>query len=635
MKKIYLIQPGQVLSGEVFLPYSIGTLAAYAWQFEDIKKEYDLGDYVFLKEPIDEVIGNMRDPYLVGFSSYMWNINYNLALAGKIKEKWPGAIILFGGPQVPDDTEYLEKYPYIDILMHGEGEITFCTLLRTLSGGGDLAGVNNISFRKNGEIIKTAKLLNRDVSSFNSPYSTGFFDSIVNNPKYSGMRFDAVLETNRGCPYSCIYCYWAGTEKNFRQFGIERVKADIEWMAKNKIVYCICADSNFGILPRDMEITEYIVDMKKKYGYPVKFETTLAKNKDDTTFKIAQMLESVGMNCGISVAVQSMDPQVLENIGRKNISIENFSNLMKMYRSENISTYTDFIIALPGETYDSFCRGVFCAIEAGQHSSINIHPCEVLPNTVLYMKETREKYGIRTRVSTLCQFRTSPSEDKSIGTRSEIIIATDTMSTDDWCKAMRFAAFVQAFHSFGIVKFIAVYLRRNGVSFYDFYTDLFNKIESDDGYLNSVFRHVCRNIDLFARNKSDLYFLDKRFCNVYIHFKDGMFLSCIADKDKLYDDIERFISFRFNSEPVFKSLLQYQKSSIKTPGDEEREEEYDYDWKDYFKDMTETGNIPLIKAKTVLLRDGCVQETWPDYTRDNIWYGKRENKMIHSFSYIR
>ena len=59
MKKIYLIQPGQVLSGEVFLPYSIGTLAAYAWQFDDIKKEYDLGDYVFLKEPIDEVIGNM------------------------------------------------------------------------------------------------------------------------------------------------------------------------------------------------------------------------------------------------------------------------------------------------------------------------------------------------------------------------------------------------------------------------------------------------------------------------------------------------------------------------------------------------------------------------------------------------
>lgn len=614
------------------LPYSIGTLAAYAWQFEDIKRDYRLGDLTFLHLPVDEMLNSFTDPYLVGFSSYMWNINYNLALAMKIKEKWPSAIILFGGPQVPDDTEYLEKYPYIDILMHGEGEITFCTLLRTLSAGGDLAVVNNISFRKNGETIKTAKLLNRDVSTFNSPYSAGFFDSIVNNPKYSGLRFDAVLETNRGCPYGCIYCCWAGTERNFRQFGMVRVKADIEWMAKNKIVYCICADSNFGILPRDMEITEYLVEMKKKYGYPVKVETSLAKNKDETIFRIAQILESAGMNCGISVAVQSMDPQVLENIGRKNISIENFSNQMKIYRNEHISTYTDFILALPGETYDSFCRGVFCAIEAGQHSSINIHPCEVLPNTILYMKETREKYGIRTRISTLCQDRTSPSDDTTGGTRSEIIIATDTMCSDDWCKAMRFAAYIQAFHSFGLVKYIAIHLRRNGVPFFDFYMNLFEKIEKSGGFIKSVFNRVCRNIDLFAAGESNLCFIDNHFVDVFMPFKEGVFLSCAEDLDRFYSEISDFVSFRFDDRELFASLIDYQKLSVKYPGEKEEIFVFDYDWNEYFADIMDMSFIPLAQKKTELLRDECTQSNWRDYIRDNIWFGKRENKMLHRFT---
>ncbi len=633
MKNVYLIQPGQVLSGEIFLPYSIGALAAYAWQSEEIKKEYCLEKFVFMKDPFDEVLGNMESPYLVGFSSYMWNINYNLALAESVKKMWPEAIVVFGGPQVPDDTEYLEQYPFIDILMHGEGEKTFRSLLETLAEDESLSAVNNISFRKDGDIIRTQKLLNRDVSDFNSPYSSGMFDDIVNNPKYSHLRFDAVLETNRGCPYGCIYCCWAGTEKNFRLFNLERVKADIDWMAKNKIVYCISADSNFGILPRDKEIAEYIVETKRKYGFPAKFETSLAKNKDETTFEIARLLETEKMNCGISVAVQSMDPTVLENIGRKNISIDNFAEQMKLYQNENISTYTDFILALPGETYESFCRGLFCAIEAGQHSSINVHPCEVLPNTVLYLKETREKYGIKTRVSTLCQERTSPSSDIVNSTRSEIIIATDTMNSGDWCKAMRFSSFVQSFHSFGMVKYLAVYFRRNGIPFLDFYTDLFEKIEKSNGFINSVIRSVCKNIDLFVEGKTDLYYIDEKVPEVYIPFKIGIFLACVTDLERFYSEISEFVSFRFEDESVRESLIGFQRASVKYPGEKEEEISFEYDWPDYFSDIIDISYKPVKKKKTVLIRDSCPQETWQDYTLYNIFYGKRECKMLHRFTY--
>ena len=51
-------------------------------------------------------------------------------------------------------------------------------------------------------------------------------------------KIDAILETNRGCPYSCIYCYWAGTKKNFRQFSIQKVAGTISFscFCKQKVL---------------------------------------------------------------------------------------------------------------------------------------------------------------------------------------------------------------------------------------------------------------------------------------------------------------------------------------------------------------------------------------------------------------
>ena len=62
----------------------------------------------------------------------------------------------------------------------------------------------------------------------------------------------------------CSYCEWCFTHK-IRKFPIEKIKAEIEWIASKKIRYCYCADANFGILERDVEIAKYVVE-QKNYG---------------------------------------------------------------------------------------------------------------------------------------------------------------------------------------------------------------------------------------------------------------------------------------------------------------------------------------------------------------------------------
>ena len=79
------------------------------------------------------------------------------------------------------------------------------------------------------------------------------------------MEFQSIIETNRGCPFQCTYCYWGkgGLNRKYRHHSLERVSKELEWCAQNKIRYVFSADSNFGMHNRDMEIAKNLVELKK------------------------------------------------------------------------------------------------------------------------------------------------------------------------------------------------------------------------------------------------------------------------------------------------------------------------------------------------------------------------------------
>ncbi|MGN1479167.1 MAG: hypothetical protein ACI4XH_05315, partial [Acutalibacteraceae bacterium] len=122
-------------STSVHLPYAVGVLTSYAWSHEDICENYEFKECFFLRKNPDEVINEISDPFIVAFSCYMWNFEYNKVMAQKVKEKFPDCVTVFGGPQIPSGHKYLEKYPFIDILIHDEGEVPFRDLLRALNNG--------------------------------------------------------------------------------------------------------------------------------------------------------------------------------------------------------------------------------------------------------------------------------------------------------------------------------------------------------------------------------------------------------------------------------------------------------------------------------------------------------------------
>lgn len=630
MKNVYFAQPSNKLPGSVYLPYSVGTIAAYSWQFEEIRSKYKLGEFVFMQEDISEVIERIENPFLVGFSCYMWNTEYNLSLAREIKKRYPECVTVFGGPDIPEDFEYLKKYEFIDILVSGEGEVVFKELLLALDSESPLENVNNILFRTENGYYESPKALPGDISDFPSPYTSGIFDGIINNPKYNDLQFDVIFETNRGCPHSCVFCYWGRCKSKFRTFPLERVKAEIDWFVEHKISFCVCADANFGLLERDEEIADYIIKQKQLHGYPEKLESFAAKDKTERVFQINCKLSQAGLNNGVSVACQSLAPEVLKNIGRRNMSLEELANTLHRYSKAGIVTYTDLILGLPGDTYEKFCRSLLGVVEAGQHNIINVFPFEMLPNTTMYTPEFIEKYAIKTVKSKLCLNRIKKSDTNSLGSRSEAVVETNTMSRNDWRNAFRISVMVQGYQCFGMLAYIALYLRREkNISYYEFYTSLYDWSENNDTFIKSVTDRVCRSLDGFLEGKGNLGFSDEILGDVYWQFQEGQFLFSALNSERFYAEIKEF-SKRFDVEQeIFEDVFRYQKEMIVTPDAKERTVEFKYNWKEYFEDICDTtAQNPQPEKLRLHFKEKKFDSDY-DYAVKIAWRGKRQKKMLN------
>lgn len=625
-KNVYLAQINVTYSDRIaYLPYAAACIAAYVWNDSEISESYELGEILFLREKIDDALKRIKNPFVVGFSCYVWNMEYNKALARKIKEIYPECFIVFGGHNIPFDTTVLEENSFIDILIHGEGERCFKELLFSLEKG-DISSVENISYRNGKECVMTKRSNGCfSLEEYPSPYLAGLFDKMLTD--YPTIEFQATLETNRGCPYQCAFCDWCFTEK-IRYFPMEKIKAEIKWMSDKKIAYCYCADSNFGISPRDMEVAQCVVDYHNSTGYPGIFKPCYAKNSDELVFSIGKLLNNNGVDKGVTLAYQSINPEVLENIGRRNLDIEYYTKLNARYTAEGIPTYTELILGLPGETYKSFCEGLCYLLEAGQHNSMTVYTCQVYCNAPLAQPDYRDKFGIRWERVPLHGIH-YPANFNGVQEYYDVIVETKDMTKEEWVRANMFSVCLQSFHHLGLLRCFAVYARYElGVSYYDFYNRLLDYIYADENsYLYSLFnmiREKTRDTEY-----SDWCYQNDIFSKVGWYFEEGAFLDMAYNKEKYIKEIKGFVDSLGINESIKESLFRYQNDIIRYPGQEIITVESDYDFYNYFESIYENNYKPLEKKsiRLIIELEKKIYD-WAKYAREIIWYGKRRSATL-------
>lgn len=632
-KNIYFVQVSAVYGESVktaYLPYASGCLAAYAWSDPIIAKNYNLGKFIFIRENIDDAVNSLEDPFLVGFSSYIWNMEYNKEFAKKLRQKYPECIIVFGGHNIRPDGTDLDEMPYCDFLIHGEGEEPFKALLLALIEKAPLSSVDNISYRDEcGNIYSTKVTVANNIENYPSPYLSGCFDSIIEE---SGISPSIIWETNRGCPNRCAFCDWGELKSKVRHFPMERIKAELDWMVKNKVEYVYCADANFGLFPRDTEIADMIIKHRDTYGYPQVFKTNYTKNRDDVVFEISQKLIKKGIGKSPTLSFQSLSPDVLKNIGRSNMELEHFRNLMSKYNKADVPVYSELILGLPGESYDSFSSGICTLLDCGQHTCIGIYPCELLPNSQLANIEYIQKHGIKTVKTPFSQYHCKPGTD-DVCEMSNIIVSTDTMCLDDWRKSFIFSICIQAFHNLGLTRAFAIYLRHeNNIEYKDFYEKLIKwlDIQYETTVCGAVYSHLKQLTVDVSEGKGTFSVPYGENEIITWSFEEYIFFRISRNLDNFYNEISDFMK-EFNIEnDIFNSLLSYQKNIIKQPFKGCCIIENNFDFYDYFNRIYANSYSPLQKKNTILKVEGETFEGWDNYARFCIWYGRRDDAQLYT-----
>lgn len=612
----------------LYLPYTAGCLITYALQDEEIAQNYAFNDVLFLREEIDAALARIYDPYLVAFSCSVGNIEYSRLLAQKVKRKYPSCRIVFGGHGVSTGTSFLVENDFVDFAVFGEGEQAFSALLKALLHDTGFEGINNLSYRTSEGVVTNTVYMNQDIRNYPSPYQTGFFDGYFE--KYPEVEFHAIIETNRGCPFQCAFCEWCFTE-NIRLFPLERVQKDIDWMTEKRIEYCYCADANFGIAPRDLDIAAYVVESRKKNGYPAIFRPTYSKNSNETVFEAGKLLNKNGADKGVTIAYQTLNEKTLENIGRKEMDMDFFSRLQQRYSAEGIPSYTEIILGLPGETYNSFCNGLCRLLEAGQHNSLAVYQCQIYTNALMGKPEYQKKHGIKTARVPINSAH-YVSDPNGITEYYEVVTATADMSAEEWVRANIFSVVLQAFHSMGLLRCFSMYCYyEQNIPYYDFFHRLMAYIDSADGtFLQSLFNDFTRRFE--DKENGVWVYTDKKFGGIGWYFEEGAFLELIYDWETFWKEILPFLEQFELPQTLFEDMLNYQQFIIRRPGVSERQTRmFSHDFFAYYERIYRGEHTPLeARSNRVTLQTKIIADSWEEYAPKIVLGGKRRGETLYT-----
>lgn len=448
VKKIGLVQINNSFDQQCYVPYSVGMLQAYAQQHLACADRFEFLLPIFRRIEVREAVAQLIDADLVCFSTYVWNVRLSLAIAAELKKQRPEVVTVFGGPQIPDQGAegFLRENRCVDLACHGEGERVFKAILEHIDDH-NWQAVPSLSYLDQTDRFVQTPLDGRikAISEVPSPYIAGVFEALIEaNPD---VQWVGLWETNRGCPFTCAYCDWGSATKNtVVARDMADVYQEVDWFGDHKIEFIFCCDANFSLLTRDLDIVKRVVKVKSRAGYPKALSVQSTKNFTENSYAIYELMGQADLSKGVSLSLQSVYEPTLEAIKRKNIPAETFREAQETLTRMGIETFTDIILPLPEETYESLVDGVVFTIENGQHNRIQFNNLSILPNATMGDPVYQKKYGFDIVETEIINTHGSLTGDNAVAEKQQLVIGTHAMPQADWVRARVFSWMTALLH---------------------------------------------------------------------------------------------------------------------------------------------------------------------------------------------
>jgi radical SAM superfamily enzyme YgiQ (UPF0313 family) len=327
------------------------------------------------------------DPWLVGFTCYVWNIERTLWIVHELKRLRPEVRIVLGGPEITADNAWVLETPDYDFAVIGEGEQTFTELLLALvedqAPGVPIPGLyvprTGTDSRYDPAHRPTFRTPLPDLNRLGSPYLAGILDAADEQM--------LLLETTRGCVFKCKFCYYPKSYDKQYYLSPENILANLRHAVDRGA--------------REVFLLDPTLNQRKDFG---DFLRTLAQGNpgrrfeyfgelraEGVTEKTAQLLREAGFT-EVEVGLQSIDADAQSKMDRKN-NLKAFERGVRAMLDQGIRVKVDLIVGLPGDNVQSVRRGLHYLRDGGLFSDVQVFNLSILPGTAF--RHEAEQLGLR------------------------------------------------------------------------------------------------------------------------------------------------------------------------------------------------------------------------------------------------
>jgi radical SAM superfamily enzyme YgiQ (UPF0313 family) len=313
------------------------------------------------------------EPWLVGFTCYLWNIERTLWIAEQLKTARPDLQIILGGPEITADNAWVLRHRAIDYAAIGEGEQTFRELLTALlQDDRPRAAIPGLYVRPPDSIERELRLPPPrrplpNLTEISSPYLAGILDAADEQMM--------LLETIRGCIFKCKFCYYPKSYDDLYFLPEEKIVANLEHARRRGAREVVLLDPT----------------LNQRRDFP-KFLRLLARENPDRQFtyfgelraegiteEVARLLKEANFT-EVEIGLQSIDPLAMELMDRKN-NLRAFERGARAMLDLGIRVKVDLIIGLPGDTVDSVRLGLDYLHRSQLYSEVQVFNLAILPGT--------------------------------------------------------------------------------------------------------------------------------------------------------------------------------------------------------------------------------------------------------------
>jgi hypothetical protein len=420
---------------------------------------------------------------------------------------------------------------------------------------------------------------------------------------------------------------------------MERLFAEIDWFSQKKIEFVFCCDANYGIFERDLTIAAKVAKNHKETGYPQAFSVQNTKNSTRRIFELQKILNDAGLQKGVNIALQSVNEATLRSINRTNIKAGVYRDLQGMFNEAKIPTFSDIIIGLPEETYESMTEGVSSLIEGGQHNNIQFINLTILENTAMADVSYQGKYGFSLKETEAISHHSS-LDSEGVRETQLLVVGTNAMPEDKWVDTRVFAWMITLLHFDKLLQIPLVLFNRIGGVNYRRLLELFLSAKAEYPCLEAV-NNFFRDKALQIQNGGAEYVASAKWLNIWWPPDEYQFISLCekGELTKFYQEAEEVLySFQKKAgvaipQEALAEAVKLNRNMIKEPFcNEDIDVTSEWNIMEVYQGALIGMDIPLEKQRRKYRIDRHSQNwaTWEEWLRYGVWYGAKRGAFLHT-----